>query len=205
MIHRTSLLQSITEALVESVRFLIGGPRFGLSQRDRRVMIRQNRIGFPEHEHFGFANSTASTFHSERDLQRERDRSILQSPRSVSHPGGIPAISRGLSEQRATPPEIHPTRLAQPQSAMIHQRKNRHKAWLFAEARSTRTSPREGTVGRLVLRLIRICPQHVQSARPRWSRKNSLRASLSVPQTRRPADPPAQNAPRSGGSCSCFR
>ena len=124
-------------------------------------MIRRSPIGFQEHGHFGFANSTASTLH------REMDRSILPSPRSVSHPGGMPAISRGLSEQRATPPEIHPTRLAQPQSAIIHQQKHRHKAWLFAEARSTRTSPRESTVGRLVLRLIRICAQHVQSDLPR--------------------------------------
>jgi len=85
----------MTGALPESVRFLIGGPRFGLSQRGRRGMIRQSRSGFPQHGHFGFTDSTASTLH------RERDRTILQSPRSVSHPGGMPAISRGLSE--ATP------------------------------------------------------------------------------------------------------
>ena len=40
------MLQSITKALAESVRFLIGDPRFGLSQYGRRGMIRQSPIGF---------------------------------------------------------------------------------------------------------------------------------------------------------------
>ena len=60
LIHRTLLLQSITDAFAESVRFLIGGLRFGLSQRGRRGMIRQSPIGFPQHGHVGFANSTGS-------------------------------------------------------------------------------------------------------------------------------------------------
>ena len=60
LIHRAFLPQSITDAFAESVRFLIGGPRFGLSQRGRRGMIRQSPIGFLEHGHVGFANSTDS-------------------------------------------------------------------------------------------------------------------------------------------------
>ena len=50
----------MTDALLGSLRFPIGGPRFGLSQRRRRGMIRQNCIGFPQQGHFGFPDSTAS-------------------------------------------------------------------------------------------------------------------------------------------------
>ena len=50
----------MTEAPAESLRFLTIGPRFALSQPGRRGMIRQSRIGFPEHGHFGFTDSTAS-------------------------------------------------------------------------------------------------------------------------------------------------
>ena len=69
----------MTDALAEALCFLTIGPRFALSQPGRRGTIRQIPIDFPEHGHFGLTDSTASNLH------RERDRSILHSPRSVSH------------------------------------------------------------------------------------------------------------------------
>ena len=50
----------MTDALAESLRFPIGGPPLALSQPGRRGTIRQIPIGFPEHGHFGFTDSTAS-------------------------------------------------------------------------------------------------------------------------------------------------
>ena len=50
----------MTDALADSLRFPIGGPPLALSQPGRRGMIRQSPIGFPEHGHFGFTDSTAS-------------------------------------------------------------------------------------------------------------------------------------------------
>ena len=50
----------MTDALADSLRFPIGGPPLALSQPGRRGVIRQSRIGFPEHGHFGFNDSTAS-------------------------------------------------------------------------------------------------------------------------------------------------
>ena len=49
LLHRILLPQLITDALADSVRFPIGGPRFALSQPGRRGMNRQSPIGFPQH------------------------------------------------------------------------------------------------------------------------------------------------------------
>ena len=61
----------MTDALLGSLRFLIGGPRFGLTQRGRRGMTRQSRTGFPQRGHFGCIGPTASTLHRERNTTRK--------------------------------------------------------------------------------------------------------------------------------------